>query len=504
MANVAAKEPQGGAVETKAESPSLLGSIIEVTEDIGVEQQRVKDWLAALVGEAMRGVVTWDKSVTRTLTQALSAIDAKMSRQLAAVMHHPKFQKLEGSWLGMKHLVFNSETSTSLKIKVLNVTKEELAKDLDKAVEFDMSQLWKRIYTSEYSQPGGQPYGALIGDYEFTYHPEDIAMLRKVSEVAAASFCPFISATSAQMFGWKDFTKLPKPRDLAKIFDSEDYIEWRSFRDTEESRFVTLVMPRTMARMPYGEATKKIEEFNFEEFERDKRKRSVEMPHDQFCWMNAAYVEGAILTRAFAQTGWCTRIRGYENGGKIDQLPLYKYLSPDGDKKVKCPSEIEINDDRSAELDKLGFLALGWYKQTDYSVFFGAQTCQKPKNYGPKNQRANSNAELSARLPYILCASRIAHFLKVIGRDVVGSFLEKDDVQSWLNNWIADYVSDDRKAKADTRARFPLMEARIDVEEVPGKPGSYRAVAYLRPWLQFEELTASLRIVANLPPKAGS
>jgi len=482
---------------------SLLSSIVQVTDQLGVEQKQVKDWLQTIVDEAMTGTVAWDKNVTRTLDQALDALDRKLSKQLAAVMHHPKFQKLEGTWRGLRHLVFNSETSDTLQLKVLNVTKDELAKDLDTAVEFDMSQLWKKIYTHEFSQPGGRPFGALIGDYEFTQHPTDVAMLRKVSQVAAASFCPFISAASSKLFGFKDFTSLPVPRDLEKIFASSDYIEWKSFRDTEESRFVTLVMPRTLARPPYGEANRKVAEFNFEEFERDARGKHVEMPHDQFCWMNAAYVEGAILTRCFAKTGWCTAIRGYENGGKIDELPLYKFVSPDGDLKVKCPSEIEIDDTRSAELDKLGFLSLGWYKETDYSVFFGAQTAQKPKYYGPKNQPANANAQISARLPYILCSSRIAHYLKVIGRDAIGSFKEKADVQSWLNNWIADYILDDKNAAPEMRAKFPLMAARIDVEEVPGKPGSYRAVAYLRPWLQFEELTASLRMVANLPPKAG-
>ena len=497
----AEKEQIAGVAEVTTESTSLVGRIVEVTDELGVDQKRVKDWLTALIDDSTKGLVVWDKNVTRTLNKAMQALDEKLSRQLAAVMHHPKFQKLEGTWRGMKHLVFNSETGNTLKTRALNVSKEVLAKDLEKAVEFDQSQLWKKIYTSEFSQPGGKPYGALIGDYEFTNHPEDVAMIRKISEVAAASFCPFISAASNSMFGFKDFTTLPKPRDLKKIFASDDYIEWNAFRDTEESRFVTLVMPRVLSRPPYGKANKKIDEFNFEEFVLDSKGRHVQAEHDQFCWMNAAYVEGAVLTRAFAQTGWCTAIRGYENGGKIEELPLYKFVSKDGDLKVKCPSEIEIDDSRSAELDELGFLSLGWYKQTDYSVFFGAQTAQKPKNYGPKQQEANANAQISARLPYILCASRIAHYLKAIGRDAVGSFKEKDDVQSWLNNWIADYIADDPKASPEVRAKFPLMAAQIQVENVPGKPGSYRAVAHLRPWLQFEELTTSLRMVANLPKK---
>jgi type VI secretion system protein ImpC len=498
------KEPASTVAGSTVETPSLLSEILTVTDEAGVEQNRVKDWLSTVVEQATKGLVTWDKNVTRTFDKALKALDEMMSKQLAAVLHDAKLQKLEGSWRGMHHLVFNTETSKTLKLKVFNVTKGELAKDLDKAVEFDQSLFWKKLYTHEYSQPGGEPYGAIIGDYEFTNHPEDVAMLRKISEVAAASFCPFISAASPQMFGFKDFTKLPKPRDLEKIFLASEYIEWNAFRDSEESRFVTLVMPKVLSRPPYGKANKSIEEFNFEEFELDKKGRQVEMPHDKFCWMNAAYVEGAILTNAFARTGWCTTIRGYENGGKVDGLPLYKYVSPDGDTKVKCPSEAEIDDTRSAELDKLGFLSLGWYRKTDFSVFFGAQTTQRPKFYGPKQPAANANAQISARLPYILCASRIAHYLKVIARDSIGSFMEKGDVQTWLNNWIADYIADDPSASADIRAKFPLRQARIDVEEVPGKPGSYRAVAYLLPWLQFEELTASLRMVANLPPKVGN
>jgi type VI secretion system protein ImpC len=497
------KEQTTVVADAPAES-SLLGPIVAATEELGVDEKRVKDWLSALTDQSMKGVIVWDKNASRTLTKAMQALDEKLSRQLAAVMHHPKFQKLEGTWRGMKYLVFNSETGDNLKIRALNASKEVLGKDLEKAVEFDQSQLWKKIYTSEFSQPGGKPYGALIGDYEFTNHPEDVAMLRKISEVAAASFCPFISAASNNMFGFKDFTNLPKPRDLKKIFASDEYIEWKAFRENKESSFVTLVMPRVLSRPPFGKANKKIDEFDFEEFVLDKRGRHVEAAHDQFCWMNAAYVQGAVLTRAFAETGWCTKIRGYENGGRIEELPLYKYVSKDGDLKVKCPSEIEIDDNRSSELDDLGFLALGWYKQTDYSVFFGAQTAHKPEYYGPKNQEENANAQISARLPYVLCASRIAHYLKAIGRDAVGSFKEKKDVEAWLNDWIADYIADDPNASPEIRAKFPLMAAQIQVEAVPGKPGSYRAVAHLRPWLQFEELTTSLRMVAELPKRVGN
>ncbi|OAI38764.1 EvpB family type VI secretion protein, partial [Planctomycetaceae bacterium SCGC AG-212-D15] len=430
---------------------------------------------------------------------AVAAMDALLSKQLAAIMHNKDFQKVESSWRGLNHLVMNSETSVKLKVKVMNVTKRELFKDADKATEFDQSQIFKKLYENEFGTPGGEPYGALIGDYEFGNHPEDMDLLSKMSNVAAAAFCPFITAASPELFGFQKWEELSKPRDLEKIFDSVEYTKWRSFRESEDSRFVTLAMPRVLSRLPYGSKTKAVEAFNYEEVEMDAAGKTKPVPNDHYAWMNASYVLATRLTDSFAKSGFCTAIRGAEGGGKVEGLPAHVFTSDDGDPDLKCPTEIGITDRREAELSKLGFLPLCHYKNTDYAVFFGAQTVQKPKKYD--RPEATANAAISARLPYIMATSRFAHYLKVMARDKIGSFMEAADCEEWLNRWIMNYVNNNPKSGQETRAKYPLREAKVEVKEVPGKPGSYNAVAWMRPWLQMEELSASLRMVARIPQK---
>lgn len=493
-----AKEEQQSQEAEVQEEVSFLEQAISATKQ--TSRNETEELLKTLTNEAMDGTVKWDKNLTVTINNAIAAIDKVMSIQLSAIMQNAKFQKLEGSWRGLNHLLSNSETSTDLKIRMLNISKKELSKDLEKAVEFDQSQIFKKIYESEFGTAGGEPYAALIGDYEFSGHPEDLDMLTSMSNVAAAGFCPFISAADPKMFGFDSFTELSKPRDLEKIFDSAEYVKWRSFRDSEDSRFVTLTMPRVLARLPYGTDTKPVEAFNFEEASLDSSGRQLESNHDEYCWMNAAYAMGTTLTQSYAEYGWCTSIRGAEGGGKVEGLPSHTFISDDGDTDQKCPTEIGITDRREAELSKLGFLPLCHYKNTDYAVFFGAQTAQKPKKFD--DPAATANAEISARLPYIMATSRIAHFLKIMARDKIGSFMEASDAEEWLNRWIAGYVNASPGASAEMKARFPLAEANIEVKEVPGQPGVYSAVAWLRPWLQMEELSASMRMVANIP-KAG-
>ncbi len=482
------------AATAEAQEVSLLDRVLSATKQ--TERSRAEDLMKTLIDQAMAGVVTFDKNVTKTINATIKAIDEKLSEQLAAVMHHPDFQKLEGTWRGLNYLVMNSETSATLKIKVLNVSKRELFNDVDKAVEFDQSQIFKKLYENEFGTPGGEPYGALIGDYEFINHPEDIDLLAKMSNVAAAAFCPFIAAADPKLFGFESWQELSKPRDLEKIFTSIEYTKWRSYRDSEDSRFVSLVMPRVLARMPYGAATKPIEEFGYEEVDASKP-----VPHESFTWMNAAYVMGTKMTDAFAKYGFCTAIRGAEGGGKVEGLPAFIFTSDDGDKDLKCPTEIGITDRREAELSKLGFLPLCHYKNTDYAVFFGGQTTQKPKKYD--RPEATANAAISARLPYIMATSRFAHYLKVMARDWIGSFKEAADVESDLNRWIKNYVNASETSGQETRAKYPLREAKIVVQEIPGQPGSYNAIAWMRPWLQFEELTTSMRMVASIPKTAG-
>ena len=495
-AGESAKQPEAAAA---AGAGSLLDQITSMMPR-AVEKPRRDALIRSLVEESLKGTLTFDKSITKTISQAISSIDATMSQQLAAIMHNAEFQKLEGSWRGMHHLVMNSETGAQLKIRVMNISKRELFKDLDKAVEFDQSQIFRKIYEAEFGSPGGEPYGAMIGDYEFSNHPEDVDIDATMSQVSAAGFCPFVSAASPKLLGMDSFSELSKPRDLEKIFLDETYTKWRSFRDSDDARFVVLTMPRSLARLPYGKNTKVVEEFEFEEVELDEKGDAKPVPHHHYSWMNTAYVMGARLTDAYAKFGWCTAIRGAENGGKVEGLPAHVFTADDGDKSLKCPTEIAITDRREAELSKLGFLPLCHYKNTDYAVFFGAQTAQKAKKFD--RPEATANAAISARLPYIMATSRIAHFLKVIARDKIGSFMERQDCEEWLRRWIANYVSSDPHPSDDVKARYPLAEAEIKVEEIPGAPGSYNAVAWLRPWLQLEELTTSLRMVAKIPAAA--
>lgn len=488
----------GAATTTDAASVDLLDQVIGATRQTAPDE--AKDLVRNLVEQALAGTVTFDRNLSLTFQRAMEAIDRQLSTQLNAIMHHPRFLQLEGSWRGLHYLVQNSETGAGLKLRVMNASKRDLARDLQRAAEFDQSSLFKAIYENEFGQAGGEPYGTLIGDYEWTAHPEDVQTLRSISQVAASAFAPFISGVGCKMFGFESWTELPKARDLEMTFQTQNYAAWRSFRESEESRFVSLAMPRVLARLPYGAATKPIDEFGYEEAPADAAGNAKPMGHDEYCWMNAAYVMGAQMTAAFSATGFCTAIRGAENGGKVENLPLHTFLSDDGDVDGKCPTEIGITDRREAELSKLGFLPLVHYKNTDYAVFFGAQTTNKPKVYDRPD--ANENAKISARLPYLMATGRFTHYLKVMARDKIGSFLEADECERWLNRWINNYVSANENAGAEMKARFPLREARIEVAPIPGSPGSYNAIAHLRPWLQFEELTASMRLVAEIPARS--
>jgi len=481
-----------------AEPSGLLEQVVAATRQ--TEPDRAQELVKTLVEQALTGSVTFDRNLSRTIDRAIAAIDQKLSGQLNSIVHDPRFMQLEGTWRGLNYLVMNSETGTSLKLKVLNISKRELNRDLTRAVEFDQSQLFKQIYENEFGTPGGEPYGALIGDYEWTAHPDDIETLRLVSQVSAAAFAPFISGVSPAMFGFKEWTELTRPRDLAKIFETQEYTKWRSLRDSGDSRFVNLVMPRVLARLPYGAATKPIDEFAYEEAPSDDAGNRLKMKHGEYCWMNAAYVLGARLTDAFAQTGFCVAIRGAEGGGKVENLPYDVFTSDDGDLDAKCPSEIGITDRREFELSNLGFQPISHYKNTDYAVFFGAQSIQKPKKYD--RPEATANAAISARLPYLMATGRFAHYLKVMARDWIGSFMEAPDVERRLNRWINNYVNANESAGQEMKARFPLREAKVEVKDIPGRPGSYNAIAYLRPWLQLEELTTSMRLVARIPQRA--
>jgi type VI secretion system protein ImpC len=435
-----------------------------------------------------------DKGVVAMINERVAEIDKILTDQINAIMHHAQFQALEASWRGLHDMVFGTETGPRLKLRLLNVSKKELLKDLEGAVDHDMSVLFKKVYEEEYGTFGGNPFSLLIGDYQFGRHPQDMALLQRLSKVAAASHAPFISSTSPAMFDMKSFTELGVPRDLSKIFESAELATWRSFRESEDSRYVALVLPSYAARLPYGAKTVPVEGFNFEE--------DVDgTDHSKYLWANSAYQLGLRITGAFANYGWTTAIRGVEGGGKVDSLTAHTFKTDEGDVQLKCPTEVSITDRREKELNDLGFISIVNSKGSNFAAFFGGQTTNKPKVYNKDN--ANANAELSARLPYVLAASRFAHYIKVIMRDKVGSFQTRSGVEDYLNNWISEYVLLNESAPQAIKARFPLSEARIDVTDVAGKPGAYNATVFLKPHFQMEGLTASIRLVAELPAAAG-
>jgi type VI secretion system protein ImpC len=484
------------AVQTTTIESSLLDKI--VTEGkLGQneeERRQGKEWVGAFLEEVMKDQILVSKDTEKMIAARIAQIDELLSTQLNEVLHSPEFQKMEGTWRGLHYLVNQSETSTSLKIKVMNATKRELLNDLKNASEFDQSNLFKKVYEEEFGTLGGAPFGTLVGDYYFGRGPEDLEVLEKMSNIAAAAHAPFIAGSSPELFGWNDFTELAGPRDLAKIFDNDLYARWKSFRESDDSMYVGLAMPHILLRPPYGEGSVTLESFNYDE-------RVDGKDHSKYLWGNAAYAFAARLTNAFSLYEWCAAIRGVEGGGLVEGLPTHTFMTDDGDVAIKCPTEIAITDRREAELSKLGFIPLCHHKGTDKAVFFGAQSAHKPVQY--LSDDATANARLSAQLQYVMAVSRFAHFIKIMMRDKIGAFMSREECQTFLNNWIAHYVLLDDSAPQEHKAKYPLREARVEVSEIPGKPGAYNAVAYLRPHFQLDELNVSLRLVAKLPQPKG-
>jgi type VI secretion system protein ImpC len=486
-----------GSADTAVVEQSLLDKIV-LEGNMAVEQSQ-NTYAKKLIGQLASQILDQemrtspDKGVVAMINDRVTEIDKLLSEQLNAIMHDPAFQALEASWRGLSDMVHGTETSSRLKLRLLNVTKGELLKDLESAVDHDMSALFKKLYEEEYGTFGGHPYSLLIGDYQFGRHPQDIALIERLSKVAAAAHAPFIAAAAPALFDMKSYADLGVPRDLSKVFESAELTAWRAFRETEDSRYVALVLPSYAARLPYGAATVPVESFKFEE--------SVDgSDHSKYLWANSAYQLGLRITDAFAQYSWTTAIRGVEGGGKVDGLPAHVFKTSEGDVALKCPTEVTITDRREKELNDLGFIAIVNSKGSNSATFFGGQTVNKPKVYN--KDAANANAQLSARLPYVMAASRFAHYLKAMMRDKIGSFQTRDEVEAYLNNWISGYVLLNASAPQSAKARFPLSEGRVDVTEIPGKPGAYNATCFLKPHFQMETLTASLRLVAELPAPA--
>ena len=456
------------------------------------QTENVTAILTEFVSYIEQNEVTSQDSIS-VVSQRIAQLDQRISEQLNDVLHHPDFLRLEATWRGLWFLLSNTDQSSKIKIRLLNVSKPELVYDLEKAMEFDQSQLFKKIYEEEYGTFGGAPYSVLMADFEFGRSPGDIELLTKISQVAAAAHTPFIAAANPSLFDLNTFTELGYPRDLSRIFDSTELGKWNSFRESEDARYVVLTLPHVLMRAPYGDNGTVVYGLNFQE--------TVDgLDNSKFCWGSAAWsLCQRILTSATLYS-WPAAIRGVEGGGLVEDLPYYTFKTTDGDVALKCPTEVSITDRREKELSDLGFIALCHCKNRDYAAFFSAQTTQKPKLYNL--DQANANARLSSRLTYMLAASRFAHYIKVIMRDKIGSFMARSDVENFLNKWISSYVLLTDEADQVTKSRYPLREAKIEVMDVSGQPGTYRAVVFLRPHFQLEELTASLRLVATLPKSA--
>jgi len=471
----------------------LLDQIIEESRVARSEseKQHARDIISEFASQVLEGEVVVSENLSASLDARVAELDRLISAQLSEVMHATAFQSLESAWTGLHYLCKHTTTSTQLKIKLMNATKKDLVKDFKTAIDFDQSALFKKVYEEEFGTFGGAPFGALIGQFELTRQPEDMYFVEQMSHVAAAAHAPFITAASPELFGLESYTELGKPRDLSKVFDTVEYAKWKSYRESEDSRYVGLALPRFLGRLPYnpidGITT---EGFNFVE-EVDGT------DHSRYLWCNAAFAFGARLTSAFESYGWCAAIRGVEGGGLVEDLPTHTFRTDDGEVALKCPTEISVTDRREKELSDLGFMPLVHCKNTDYAAFFGAQSTQKARKYD--SDAANANASLSAQLQYIFAVCRIAHYMKAMMRDKIGSFASASNVEMYLQRWVDQYVTADDTASQETKAQFPLREASIEVSEVPGRPGVYRAVSFIRPHFQLDELSVSLRLVAELP-----
>lgn len=489
-------EAQGAAETLEAgEFASLLEKNFKPKSDR--QKEAIEEGVKTLAEQALADTALISDDAVKSIEAIIAELDRKLSEQVNQIIHHEDFQALEGTWRGLHHLVNNTETDETLKIRVFNISKKDLGKTLKKfkGTAWDQSPLFKKIYEEEYGSPGGEPYGCLIGDYHFDHSPPDVEILSGMGQIAAAAHAPFIAGSDPKVMNMDSWQELSNPRDLTKIFQSPEYASWRSLRDSEDSKYIGLAMPRFLSRIPYGSKTNPVDEFAFEE-------DTEGSDHNKYTWSNSAYAMGVNITRAFKTYGWCTTIRGVESGGMVEGLPVHTFPTDDGGVDMKCPTEIAITDRREAELAKNGFMPLSHWKNTDYAVFVGAQSLHKPAEYDDPDATANAN--LGARLPYLFATTRFAHYLKCIVRDKVGSFKERADMEKWLNNWIMQYVEPDpSNATEEAKARRPLAAAEVVVEEVEGNPGYYSSKFFLRPHYQLEGLSVSLRLVSKLPSQKG-
>lgn len=496
---MAEQEKQATAAEAQTidlgEFSDLLEKDFRVKEDESQKLQKLVQNLA-LAATERSGTATISGNAVKSIKNLIAGIDALLTTQMNEIMHAPEVREIEGTWRGLHYLVNNTETDQKLKIRVMNITKDQLADTLEdfEGQMWDQSPVFKRLYTDEYSMFGGEPFGAIVGAYEFSHHPRDVGLLRNMSGICASAHAPFIAAASPKLFRMESWQELPNPQDLQQIVSSPDYASWQSLRESEDARYIGLTMPRVLARLPYGAATIPVKGFAFEE--------QIDGKHDHYVWMNAAFAMGVNINRSHKLYGWGSQIRGVESGGSVINLPVHSFPTDDGSIAMKCPTEIAIDDRREAELAKLGFMPILHRKNTDIAAFIGAHSLQDDEARAGRlvDPDAQANERLSANLPYLFPVSRFAHYLKAMARDKVGTFKERADMQVWLSEWINRYVlSNTAMADDKAKAKRPLAKAEVQVDSVEGRPGYYNARFYLRPHYQLEGINASLRLVSELP-----
>lgn len=497
MADEATQSAEGAAQTEVQESDfaSLLQQEFRPRTDEA--RSAVEGAVKTLAAQALENTGLISDDILNSIASIIAEIDKKLSDQVNEILHHSDFQEMESAWRGLHHLVNNTETDEMLKIRVLNISKKDLHKTLRKfkGAAWDQSPIFKKLYEEEFGQFGGEPYGCLVGDYHFNHSPPDVELLGEMAKIAAAAHAPFITGADPSLMNFDSWQELSNPRDLTKISQTPEYAAWRSLRDSEDSKYLGLAMPRFLGRQPYGAKGDPVEEFAFEE-------DTGNAESDKFAWVNAAYGMATNINRSFKEYGWCSRIRGVESGGTVEGLPTHTFPTDDGGVDMKCPTEIGISDRREAELAKAGLMPLVHRKNTDMAAFIGAQSLHKPAEYDDPDATANAN--LAARLPYLFSTCRFAHYLKCMVRDKIGSFKSRSDMEAWLNKWIKQYVDGSPNTSSErTKAEKPLAAASVEVAEVEGNPGYYTSKFFLRPHYQLEGLSVSLRLVSKLPSEKG-
>ncbi len=489
-----ATEVAGAAGETEvteSDFSSLLTKEFKPRTDTA--KTAVEAAVKTLAQHALDNTNLISDDVLHSIDAIVAEIDKKLTDQVNEIIHNSEYQALESSWRGLHHLVNNTETDEQLKIRVMNISKKDLGKTLRKfkGTAWDQSPIFKKLYEEEFGQFGGQPYGCLVGDYHFNHSPPDVELLGEMAKVAASAHAPFITGADPSLMQFESWQELANPRDLTKITGTPEYAAWNSLRESEDSKYLGLAMPRFLGRQPYGANSNPVEEFAFEE-------DTGNAESEKFGWVNAAYGMATNINRSFKEYGWCSRIRGVESGGSVENLPTHTFPTDDGGVDMKCPTEIGISDRREAELAKGGLMPLIHRKNTDLAAFIGAQSLHKPAEYDDPDATANAN--LAARLPYLFATCRFAHYLKCMVRDKVGSYKSREDMQLFLQKWIEQYVDYSAKVSSEEeKARKPLAAAEVVVEDVEGNPGYYSSKFYLRPHYQLEGLSVSLRLVSKLP-----